>query len=72
MNIDLATIIQNGGPAGFALLFAWIWLRTENELKEFRRESDEKIKAIQEKLDAKTQENTDIYKEIIRKAGGSV
>lgn len=60
MNIDLADIIQNGGPVGFALLFAWLWLRAEG-----------KIGRLEDKLEAKGKELIEFYKEIIRKADGN-
>lgn len=36
MTLDLATILQTGGPTSFALLFAWLWHQTKQELKDER------------------------------------
>jgi len=41
MSITLDQIIQQGGPVGFALLFAWLWINEKSNHKETRKSLDD-------------------------------
>lgn len=61
MQVTLDQIIQTGGPAGMALLFAWLWLDARQSLKDLNK-----------RLDDERKEHREFLNRILRKAGYDV